>query len=170
MQNGLLRCLLYMALWGLLCFPLGRLFRRLNLRWDAVPFADFPWERSGRVYERLGIRAWKDTAPDVSKFCPAIVPPKAFATRPNSEKLRDMLAETCVAELTHALLMLTGLWLIPLWPGAGGIVTYILYAALGNAPFILIQRYNRPRFRRLLAAVEARERRRAHAGADTFEQ
>ena len=66
-------------------------------------------------------------------------------------------SETCVAELTHALLCIAGLALLWLWPGTGGIVLFALYVLLGNIPFILIQRYNRPRLQKLLRAAERRE-------------
>ena len=167
---GAWRCLAYMALWGLLCFPIGRLFRRLDLRWDRPPFRTAAWERDGAVYERAGIRLWKDIVPDVSRLLPRIVPRKAISRRPTPSVLEDMLSETCVAELIHWMLTLTGLALVALWPGAGGIAAYIVYVVLGNLPFIMIQRYNRPRFARMLTAAQARERRRVNAGSDTFEQ
>lgn len=169
-MERLARCLIYLAAWGLLCFPLGRLFKRMPLDWDRPPFAEAAWERGGAAYERLGIRRWKGLAPDVSRFFPGVVPRKAIAGVASADGMRDMLRETCVAELTHWLLCLTGLALIPLWPGPGGIALYLVYLMLGNLPFIIIQRYNRPCFRRLLERAERRERRRVDAGADTFEQ
>ena len=166
----MLKCLAYMALWGVLSFPLGRLLKRAGLRWDRLPFRALEWERDGAAYERAGIRRWKDLVPDVSRMFPGIVPRKAVAGRPTPEQLEDMLRETCVAELVHWLLMLPGLGLIRLWPGVGGIAMYAVYVVLGNLPFIMIQRYNRPRFARMLTAARARERRRMDAGSDTLEQ
>ncbi|MGX8705693.1 MAG: glycosyl-4,4'-diaponeurosporenoate acyltransferase [bacterium] len=170
MLDGLVRCLVWIALWGLACFPLGRLIRRMSPDWERFPFAEWDWERSGRVYERVGIRLWKDLVPDVSQWFPFIVPKKKVNGRPTAASMRGMLMETCVAELIHDLLCVAGLPLLWLWPGFGGVAVYLVYVILGNIPFILIQRYNRPRYRRLLSAVEARERRLEHAGADTFEQ
>ena len=167
---GLARCLIYMALWGLVTFPLGRLFKRMGLRWDRWPFAARPWERGGRVYEGLGVRAWKDLVPDVSKVFPSIVPRKEITGLFGPDLLRDMLAETCVAELVHDMLIVAGLALPFLWPGPWGIAVLLIYVVLGNLPFIIIQRYNRPRFGRLLEAAERRERRLADAGSDTIQQ
>ena len=167
---GLARCLIYMALWGLATFPLGRLFKGMGLRWERWPFAARPWERGGRVYEGLGVRAWKDLVPDVSKVFPSIVPRKEITGHFGPELLRDMLAETCVAELVHDVLIVAGLALPFLWPGLWGIVALLIYVLLGNLPFIIIQRYNRPRFVRLLEAAERRERRLADAGSDTIQQ
>ena len=165
-----MRCVIYMAVWGILCFPLGRLFKRMGLDWERPPFREWKWERSGRVYERVGIRVWKDIAPDVSKLFPFIVPKKTVTGRPTPAILRDMLAETCVAELTHYMLIVAGLAMIFLWPCGWGVALYLVYAIVGNAAFVMIQRYNRPRFRRMLAAAEAWERRHADARTDSFEQ
>lgn len=167
---GLWKCLAYMAAWGILCFPLGRLINRLHPSWEKPPFRTMDWERGGAAYELIGVRAWKNLAPDVSRFFPQIVPRKGFDGRPDAAKLEDMLLETCVAETVHWLLSLTGLIMLWLWPGAGGVAVYAVYVILGNLPFIVIQRYNRPRFARMLNAVRARERRRTDAGSDTVEQ
>ena len=166
---GLWKCVAYMAILGLLTFPAGRVFKRMNLRWDRGIFRTRPWERGGATYERMGIRRWKDLVPDVSKVFPRIVPRKAIGARPGTAALEDMLAETCVAELVHLLLPVPGLALLWLWPGMGGAIVYFLYVMVGNLPFIVIQRYNRPRFARLLAAAAARERRRMNAGSDTVQ-
>ena len=71
-----------------------------------------------------------------------------------------MIQETCVAELTHALLCLAGIAVFWIWPGPGGLILFLIDVFLGNLPFILIQRYNRPRLIRLMAAAERREERR----------
>ena len=168
-RKGLTRCIAYMALCGLACFPLGRLIKAMKPDWEKPPYAPWRWEDSGRAYERVGIRRWKDFVPDVSKLFSFIVPPKAFSGRPDAAKLRDMLMETCVAELVHYILCAAGLPMLRLWPGPGGMLVFLIYVVLGNIPFILIQRYNRPRFRRMLSAAEARENRLAHAAAGPVE-
>ena len=167
---GFVRCLVYMALWGVACFPLGRLLKQMGLKWDRFPFAAFKWERGGAIYDLVGIRRWKDIVPDVSKMFPGSIPKKVITSRPGPALLRDMLEETCVAELIHLMLCVSGLAMPFMWPGWGGIIVYAVYVLLGNLPFIMIQRYNRPRFQRLLEAAERRERRLADAGTDTVEQ
>ena len=62
-----------------------------------------------------------------------------------------MIEETCVAELTHGLLCIAGLVLLAIWPGTGGVILTVIYIVFGNLPFLLIQRYNRPRLQKLLA-------------------
>ena len=72
--------------------------------------------------------------------------------------LRQMINETCIAELTHFLLCFTGLVVFWLWPGAGGLVVWLIYCIFGNLPFIIIQRYNRPRLLRLLRRFAGKEK------------
>lgn len=151
-----LYCLLYLALLGILCFPIGRLLARIPFSAEAFPFRALPLEREGKLYEKLGIRIWQNRLPDISKWFPGIVPRKEIPKRPDADTLRRMINETCVAELTHALLCLAGIGLLKIWPGIGGILLFILDVLAGNLPFLLIQRYNRPRLQKLLRATEKR--------------
>ena len=64
-----------------------------------------------------------------------------------------------MAEMIHFLLSLSGLACLVIWPGAGGIILTMVYILLGNLPFIIIQRYNRPRLQKLLA-MQRRKRER----------
>ena len=70
-----------------------------------------------------------------------------------------MIEETCVAEFTHFVLILLGFYALRLWPGTGGAVVTAIYILFGNLPFLIIQRYNRPRLQNLLAAQQRRSRR-----------
>ena len=161
-----LDCLLYLLLLGLLCFPAGRILALIPFDPESYPFRSLPFERNGKIYDAIHIRSWQKLAPDVSKLVPGIVPKKAVEGKPDAGTMDRMLRETCVAELTHWLLCVAGIALFWLWPGMGGVVVYILYVILGNLPFILIQRYHRPRLLRTRAILEKRERRMVHAGID----
>ena len=54
---------------------------------------------------------------------------------------------------------LAGCILLAVWLrgqfGLGGWVVSVVYNLLGNVPFILIQRYNRPRLQHLMSAIGA---------------
>ena len=63
-----------------------------------------------------------------------------------------LLQETCVAETVHWLLILFSPAFVIFMKRGYGAVFCLLYI-LGNLPFIVIQRYNRPR----LAAIYARQ-------------
>lgn len=69
----------------------------------------------------------------------------------------ELLArETCVAEAVHwALLVISPVLLITM-TGWLSIVATVLYG-LSNIPFIMIQRYNRPRLVRLYKRMNARQ-------------
>lgn len=95
----------------------------------------------------------------MSKILPGRLPSKGLPKSPTAAQVEVMLQETCVAELIHYLLGLTGLAIPFLWRGLGGWTLYFLYLLLGNLPFCVIQRHNRPKlariYRKLLAAEAA---------------
>ena len=144
------RCVCYYAIVGIAMFFAGRLIARHSFRYDSFPFRPFRFERDGQIYKRIGINRWQGRAPDMSVICKRLMPPKKMEGRPDRARLLLMIQETCVAELTHAVLCAAGIASFWLWPGAGGVIIWLVYCAVGNIPFILIQRYNRPRLVKLL--------------------
>lgn len=133
---------------GALAFLGGEMLPRKNFDYAAFPYKPFRWERDGQIYEKLLIRKWKDRVPDMSKHVKTMFAKQIVSPR-DPEYTRRLILETCVAELTHEVLMLIS----PIFPhymtGAYADVAMLVYA-LGNVPFILIQRYNRPRLIRLM--------------------
>lgn len=67
----------------------------------------------------------------------------------NEASLVRFLQETCVAECVHWCLLFLSPPLYGYVPTPFGAVVTVLYA-LSNIPFIIIQRYNRPRLLRIL--------------------
>lgn len=155
MRNFLL-CLIYAATLGLVSFLLGRELPKSWLHPDQFPFRTYAWEE--KLWKALKIRSWQAKVPDMSKVFPKLMPAKAL-TQKTAQNLPLMIQETCVAELTHGLLCLAGLFLLKLWPGVGGILLTVIYIVFGNLPFLLIQRYNRPRLQRLLEKQSRRMKR-----------
>lgn len=106
------------------------------------------WERDGRVYERIGIRRWKDVLPEAGALFRGGVSKRALPGR-DSESLARFAAETRRAELVHwgvgAITPAFALW--NPWPLFAAMA---VYGILANAPFIAIQRYNRARIARVL--------------------
>lgn len=143
-----LNCCIYLALMGIISFFVGRLLPKRWFHPDRFPYRSYPFERNGRVYERLKIRSWQNKVPDMSRIVPKLMPAKRL-TGDYKEKLPRMIQETCVAELIHSILCFTGFYCVWLWPGAGGLTVAVLHALFLNLPFILIQRYNRPRLMKL---------------------
>ncbi len=148
---------LYLAAISLLSNVAAAFIKR-DFRTDAFPFRPWPFEREGRFYERLKIRKWKDRVPDMSKYLRSL-PRKALGGATGGQ-VRMLVQETCVAELVHGALMVLALpVLLCREPWAAALV---LVYVLGNLPFIMIQRYNRPRLLRLAEKLERREEATVH--------
>ena len=145
----LLTCVFYLTGIGVLSFVAGRLLPKTWLLYDRFPFRPFAAERGGKVYARLGVRRWKDAMPDMSRAFPGIMPSKKLPPHLTAPALVRMVQETCVAELTHALLCVLGFGCVFIGKGAYGWVLAFLFA-VGNLPYIVIQRYNRPKLLRIL--------------------
>ena len=71
--------------------------------------------------------------------------------------LYKKLRETCVAEFIHVLLSILGFGAVFIVGGAWGWIISIVYFLAGNLPYIIIQRYNRPRLLRLEDGMKKQE-------------
>lgn len=137
----------YIILLGILSHLIGEALPRRWFHWDRFPYRTYNWEKGGRFYEKLHIRKWKDRLPDKSKYTRNTFTKEMNGHEDQSNLVR-FLQETCVAELVHwvlAALCVPLYWYVPTPFGA---VAATLYA-LSNIPFIIIQRYNRPRLYRV---------------------
>ena len=114
---------------------------------DSFIFRCRPFERGGKTWDRLfHVRKWKEKLPDGSAILG-----RGFAKK-RLEALDAAYFETFIresrrAELMHWIAMSFAV-LFFLWnpPEVGWFM--ILYAIGMNAPCIIAQRYNRPRFQR----------------------
>lgn len=145
---GFWRCCVYYAALGAAFFFFGRLLPKRWFHGDRFPFRCSPKE--AKLYRLLRVHDWQDKVPDMSRIVPKLIPAKRL-TGSYRAQLPRMIQETCVAELTHVLLSVCGPYALRLWPGAGGVLITAVYILFGNVPFIIIQRYNRPRLQRLEA-------------------
>lgn len=107
------------------------------------------WERQGRIWQQVfRVRAWKERLPDGAQLIGRGYAKKRLQAT-HAAELSRFVQESRRAELTHMLVMapapLFFLW-NPVWVGW----FMICYALLANAPCIIAQRYNRPRFIQLL--------------------
>lgn len=133
---------------GCIAFVLGELLPRQNFDYTVFPYKSFKWERNGEIYTKLHIQKWKDRLPDMSKYVKTMFAKEIVSVR-DPEYTRRLILETCVAELTHYILMLISPIFTKYMEGAYGNIATLLYA-VGNLPFVLIQRYNRPRLIQLM--------------------
>lgn len=157
-MKNLVDCCIYLAVIGVTGFLLGRVLPKSWFSYSCFPYRPFAFEKGGQIYTTLSVRRWKDKFPDMSAMLPAVIPSKRLPQKATAAQLTLMLRETCVAELTHLLLCIAGLRCFWIWSGIGGALIALLNI-LGNLPYIIIQRYNRPRLARLLATAETKTRR-----------
>lgn len=153
---GFWYCVIYIAVLGVISFIIGRLLPKGWFHADRFPYKTAAGEQ--KIYQALRVKSWQSKVPDMSKLFRHIMPAKKMTAETVADIPR-MLEETCVAELTHTLLSILGLAMLWLWPGWGGIIVTIIYILLGNVPFIIIQRYNRPRLQRLYAMQQRKRER-----------
>ena len=148
----MIHCVIYLAIVGILAFFIGRMLPRTWFHADTFPFRAFAFEKNGRFYDRFHISHWKDILPDMSRVFPSLIMPKKVTRRMSASEVKQLIQETCVAEFVHMILIPIGFTCRTVCTGSASLILSILFA-LGNVPFILIQRYNRPRLLRLYAIL-----------------
>ena len=161
-MSGFWRCVLYLGILALLAHPLGQALPRRWFDGGRFPYRGLKWEKQGRVYTRIGVDRWKMLVPDMSRLLPDMVKKQVDPAAVDAAQALLLVQETCVAEAVHTASALLGLACLALWPGWGGILVWLVWLLLGNLPFILIQRYNRPRLMRLHALLQRREQRKGN--------
>ena len=148
-------------LWTALLNVLAWLVFQLGLAWTMtqIPAKHFNprsawarlwnWETSGRAYENIfAIKHWKDLLPDAASWFKGGFPKAELRVR-MPDFLERFLRETWRGELTHWLAMLA-LPVFAIWNPGWGVAVNVAYAVAANLPCILVQRYNRARFLRVL--------------------
>ncbi len=146
---------LIVAIIGAVAHYVGQLLPRRNFDYTAPPYASYHWERDGMFYTRLRIQFWKDKVPDMSQYVKSMFRKKISVFR-DFEYIKELILETCVAEFVHWMLVLISPVFLVLMEGLAGWIGTVLYA-LGNLPFVMIQRYNRPRLVRLMNRQKRQE-------------
>lgn len=146
------QCALYVFVTGTFMRYIGNHYDRSWFHWDKFPYRPFSWEKSGKLYRKLRVQKWKDRVPDASKRHKDMYE-KKVNIQPDTENLRRLVQETCVAEFVHYQLIFLCQPVLKLWPGVGGRVVFAL-CIVGNLVFAVIQRYNRPRLLRVLQRLE----------------
>ena len=157
-MTGFWKCVLCALVLALLAHPLGQALPS-RFRPEKFPFRPWRWEKNGRVYTKLAIDKWKKLVPDMSRLLPDMVKKQlpASTAAVTAAQAEALVQETCRAELVHGVSCLLGLSFL-----------WLIWFLLANLPFILIQRYNRPRLMRLHALLQRREQRKGtHEHSDT---
>lgn len=111
------------------------------------------WEKAGTIWQKLfRVRSWKPYLPDGTKITNKGFD-KTHLKHFDQAGLQQFVLETRRGEFAHWLMIPPAL-LFFLWnpPWAGWIM--VTYAFVANFPFIIVQRYNRPRLERLVQRKE----------------
>lgn len=145
----LFRMMFCFAFIGAMSFLIGEALPRRNFNFQEFPFLPFAWEDGGRFYNRFRIDRWKDKLPDMSQYIQKAFRKKMPMHQMSSEHTYRLVIETCVAEVVHWVLVCIGPVYLALFRGAWGGVG-LFFSVVGNLPFIMVQRYNRPRLVRML--------------------
>lgn len=113
-------------------------------------FAERLWETAGTLYRHIGINRWKKRLPEAGALYAGGFD-KRHVGAVTVEHLSRFQLETNRAEFSHWLTLISSLTFFawnPWWVG----LSMIAYGVITNLPFILVQRFNRPR----LAALAVR--------------
>ncbi len=81
---------------------------------------------------------------------------KKLGSNLTPEHLGRLLQETCVAEIVHDALIILSPFVLFFAEGATAVVCMTLFM-VGNVPFVMIQRYNRPKLARLYRVALAKK-------------
>ncbi len=112
-----------------------------------------PFEADGRWYERrLRIKAWKSRLPEAGALFRDGFSKRELRSS-SGDQLRRFVVETRRAEITHWIVLAFGP-LFFLWNPWGLAIVMCLYAVVANVPCLVIQRYNRARLHRVIAATD----------------
>lgn len=107
------------------------------------------WEQDGVVYQKwCKVKTWKPLVPDAGVTSPYKFRKKHLKSL-GLDYIHQFILESVRAELTHELTILLAIPLLTVcpWQFARWLAAYTV---LMNLPCTIIQRYNRPRFERIL--------------------
>ena len=139
---------------GIISHFYGQALPRKWFHGDKFPYKSFRWEQEGRIYRRIGVHKWQEKLPDLSRVARGMVPKRMKADM-TARDVRTLIAEECVAEHVHTVLCIVFLYVAEFWESGTWFLLWCIYT-VGNLPFIIAQRYNRPKLVRILKRLEKR--------------
>ena len=158
--------IIYIAFLGVSSHFIGIALPRSWFDPERFPYSAYAFERNGKIYKRIKVNKWKCRVPDMSLITKRM-PTKRIKGIATSEQLNQLISETCVAEFVHTSLIILSLAILRYWNSASGIAFVIFYNLIGNVPYIIIQRHNRPQLMRVAGKLKKREARLLNEGTDT---
>jgi glycosyl-4,4'-diaponeurosporenoate acyltransferase len=117
-------------------------------------YRERPWERGGEIYQKFfRVRRWKAKLPDIGDFFKWRFS-KKHLKKPSQSYIETFLTESCKAEFAHWMIILSSPVFL-LLGGPKSFAQFFLISVALNLPYIIIQRYNRPRLIKLLVKDSA---------------
>ncbi len=116
-----------------------------NLNCNSKWFNEKKFEK--KLYKFLKVKKWKKFAPTYS--------PESFSLKDNSKE--DIIRTMCGAEVVHEIIILFSFLPLIVSVQLNSVVEFIItsvIAALVDSVFVIIQRFNRPRVKKLLERSE----------------
>ncbi len=153
--NDTLTAVLCFLLWPL--FQVGISIACLKIKdqkfnYNKFPYKTYKWEKEGKIYDKIfKVSRWKKFLPDGGAIMKGGYKKKNI-TDFSRENFQKFVIESCRAELSH-LLAIFPFWVFGLFAPIEVIYIMLAYALLVNLPCIITQRYNRPRFIRLINSI-----------------
>lgn len=148
--------LIDILVWIAFHLSIGYLSSKIPLKWlnpDLRFFHSYAWEKDGKIYDRLfHVRSWKHLIPNGSALYRGAFSIKNLPTH-ELAYLQRWLKESVRSEICHWVMILPGFFFF-LWNDVLLGWLMVVYAFLNNLVPIILQRFNRPRIRRLLAQLE----------------
>lgn len=120
-------------------------------------FRERKWEKNGEVYQQwVKVRHWKKFLPELGDFVKSVFPKKQIKDF-SKDYLELYLMECCKSEMTHWCIILSSL-LFSLWNELPDAIVIFVIAIILNMPYIIIQRYNRPRIIEAVESIDSHRR------------
>lgn len=142
--------------WGMFHLSIGYLSAKIPLEWlnpDHWFFQTFVWERHGMIYDQLfHVRAWKRFIPNGSALYRGAFSIKNLPTN-DPVYLSRWVTESVRSEVCHWIMIIPGFFFF-LWNDVAVGWLMVVYAFLNNLIPVIMQRFNRPRMRKLITQLE----------------
>jgi glycosyl-4,4'-diaponeurosporenoate acyltransferase len=136
---------------------------------DHMFFKTATWEKEGMIYDQVfHIRSWKRFIPDGSLLYKGTFSIKNI-TKMDITYLQRWICESIRSEICHWAMIVPGFFFF-LWNTFQIGWLMVLYAIVNNLVPIILQRYNRPRIRKLLEYLELKKFFKVESRVEQFQQ
>ncbi len=159
-KEGLILIVANSVFWVGISFASGHLCHFIPLSFYNIKNPIFKkrfWELEGKFYEKVFlVKYWKDIVPEAGELIKIHPFDKKRLKTKEKSYIERFIIETCRAELVHLLILLSTPFAFLFNPPIGD---YLMaaYGILANIPFIIIQRYNRIRFVKVLEKIKGKD-------------